>query len=206
MKAVDSVIESRWDDALRRATEASGSTIDAKVAGLSRSFARELGSVGAATGAAATVPAFGTAAALSMGVAEFGWFTARASELILTIAALHGQDRATVEERRAWILAVLIFGSGAAEGFTRIAGEAGRSVARGGRLRGPISMVRGLNSSAGRMLLARYGRRRGAVAIGTALPFGVGAFVGGAANYAGMKAIGKHAHALFASLPARSAS
>jgi len=201
MKAVDTAIESRWDDALRRAAAAPGRTIDARVAGLSRSFARELGSVGAATGAAATVPSFGTAAALSIGVAEFGWFTVRASELILTVAALHGRDRATVEERRAWILAILIFGSGAAEGFTRIAGEAGKAVAKQGGLRAPIAMIRGINSSMGRMLLSRYGRKRGAVALGTALPFGIGAFVGGTANYAGMKAIGKHANSFFAELP-----
>ena len=203
LKAVDTAISSRWDDAQRRAAGAEGRSIDDKVKGLSRTFARELGSVGAATGAAATVPTFGTAAALSMGVAEFGWFTARASELILTVAALHGHDRATVEERRAWILAVLIFGSGAAEGFTRIAGEAGKAVAKRGGVRGPIAMIRGINSSMGRMLLTRYGRRSGAVALGTALPFGIGAFVGGTANYAGMKAIGKHANTFFAGLPAQ---
>ena len=201
MKAIDTAIESRWDDAQRRAAAAPGKSVDAKVKNLSRTFARELGSVGAATGAAATVPSIGTAAALSMGVAEFGWFTARASELILTVAVLHGHDRASVEERRAWILSVLIFGSGAAEGFTRIAGEAGRAAPRRGGVRAPIAMIRGMNSSMGRMLISRYGRKRGAVALGTALPFGIGAFVGGTANYAGMKAIGKHASSFFAELP-----
>ncbi|MEO6492859.1 MAG: EcsC family protein [Ilumatobacteraceae bacterium] len=201
LKAIDVAIEHGWDDAVERAAKAPGRSTDAKVRALSRSFARELGSVGAATGAAAAVPAVGTAAALSLGLAEFGWFTVRASELILSIAALHGHDHATVDERRAWILAVLIFGSGAAEGFDRLFGETARVVARRGGVRAPIAMIRGVNSSMARMLLTRYGRKRGAVAIGTALPFGIGAFVGGTANHAGMKAIGKHADSFLARLP-----
>src|SRR5688572_24337993 len=90
LAGVDVAITKRWTAALSRAREVEGDSVDAKVNSLARSFAKELASVGAATGAAAALPAVGTTAAISAGIAEFSWFTIRASELVLTIGALHG--------------------------------------------------------------------------------------------------------------------
>ena len=201
LSSIDIAIEQRWNDAQKRAAKITGDSVDDKIKALSKSFAQELGTVGAVTGAAATVPTFGTAAALSAGLAEFGWFTIRASELILTIAALHGQTQSTIEERRAWILSILLFGNGASEGFTRLAGEVGKGVGKKATAGIPMSIIRKVNSSMGRTIITKYGKKRGVIALGTALPFGIGAVVGGTVNYAGVSALGRHANKFFNKLP-----
>lgn len=199
--AVDFAIERKWSSAQERAAQITGATVDQRISTLSRSYAQELGTVGAVTGASAAVPAFGTGVALSAGIAEFSWFTVRASELILTIAALHGHTRATVEERRAWILSILVFGDSASKAFTRLAGEVGKGLGEKATNRIPLSVLRGVNSSVGRTILTKYGTKRGVIALGTALPLGIGAVIGGTTNYAAVRLLARHANKFFKNLP-----
>lgn len=140
---------------------------------------------------------------MSTSIAEFGWFTVRASELILTIGALHGHTQSTMEERRAWILSILVFGDGAAAGFNKLAGEVGKGLGKKATQKIPISVLRKINSSLGRTIITRYGTKRGVVSLGAALPFGIGAVVGGAANYAGARLLARHANKFFKDLPYR---
>ena len=49
--------------------------------------------------------------------------------------------------------------------------------------------------------MKRYGTRRGAIALGTALPLGIGALVGGSANYLAVRALARHADEFFLRLP-----
>ena len=49
--------------------------------------------------------------------------------------------------------------------------------------------------------MTKYGTKRGAVALGRALPFGIGAAIGGGANYAFARAIAGHADRFFRDLP-----
>ncbi|HYX43496.1 MAG TPA: hypothetical protein VE760_00545, partial [Acidimicrobiales bacterium] len=58
-----------------------------------------------------------------------------------------------------------------------------------------------INRKLGRSVLTRFGTRRGAPALGRVLPFGIGAAVGGSANYLSVQAIGRHADSFFRSLP-----
>jgi hypothetical protein len=201
LAAVDRAATTRWDAAVRRAAAAPGSTVEARARAVTRGFARELAVAGAATGGAAAVPGVGTATAMAATAADFGWFTLRIADLILTIAALHGHDRATVEERRAWILSVLAFGEGSAAGFARVAGEMGQDLGRRAVDRIPAGALRAINRRLGRSLVTRFGARRGAVTLGRVLPFGIGAAVGGSANYMSVQAIGRHADSFFRSLP-----
>ena len=201
LEAVDRAATTRWDAAVRRAASASGATIEVKVAAVTRTFARELAVAGAATGGAAAVPGVGTAAAMAATAADMGWFTLRIADLVLTIAALHGHQRATVEERRAWILSVLAFGEGSAAGFSRMTGEMGQDLSRKALGRIPPGVLRAINRKLGRSVLTRFGARRGVVTLGRVLPFGIGAAVGGSANYMSVQAIGRHADNFFRSLP-----
>lgn len=129
LAAIDRVVSSRWDGARRSAAATTG-TRDERVAQLKRAFARELGTAGAAVGAVAAAPVVGTAASLGTAAAELGWFTLRAGDLILSIAAVHGHTEPSVEERRAWVLSILAFGDSAAATFTKLAGEAGKGLGR----------------------------------------------------------------------------
>ena len=199
--SIDQVSSSRWDAAVTRAAGLKGDVRPEKMKSLTDSFARELGAFGATAGAAAATPAVGTTITLMAATAELAWFTARAGDLILTVAALHGRSEPTVEERRAWLLAVLIYGGSAREGFTRALNEAntGLRPATGARL--PITTLRTVNRLLTPQLVKRYGARRGAIALGTALPLGIGAVIGGSANYIAVRALAGHADEFFARLP-----
>ena len=206
---IEKATSARWDAAVARANGLPGDVRPEKIRALSDAFARELGAVGAAAGIAAATPAVGTVATLMATTAELGWFTARSGDLILTIAALHGRPTPTIDERRAWVLAVLIFGSTARQGFSNLANQMGASI--GGpvaqndqsvaKRNMSIATLRAVNGALSRMLVRRYGTRRGAIALGTALPLGVGALVGGGANYVAVRNLVKQADSFFAHLP-----
>lgn len=200
LAGVDRVVAFRWDSA-RRAADATVGTRDERVAQLKRAFSRELGTVGAAAGATAAAPVVGTAAVIGTAGAELGWFTLRAGDLILAIAAVHGHTEPSIEERRAWVLSVLAFGNSAAATFTKLAGEMGKGLGAKATTRIPVAVLRTMNRSLGRTVVTKYGTRRGAIAIGRALPLGIGAAVGGTANYALIRVIGRQADTFFAHLP-----
>lgn len=201
LAGVDAAVAHRWGAAKERAQRVTGASLDEKVQALAKSFAEELATVGAVTGGSAAIPAVGTGASLSISAAEFGWVTFRLSELILTIAALHGHDEPTVEEQRMWILSVLAFGDGAVEGFSRLAAEVGKGLGKKATTSIPMSVLRAINSSLGRTIVTKYGKRRGVIALGTALPFGIGAGIGAGANYLTVSLLAKYAHRFFGNLP-----
>lgn len=201
LDAIDDVSANRWDAAKRRAEQLPGTIRPEKIDALARSFSRELGTAGAAAGAVAVAPAFGTGASLLTAVAELGWFTARAGDLVLTIAAVHGRTDPTVDERRAWVLAVLIYGSSAKEGFSRAVGEVSRSGAPAVNQRLPFATLQLANRLMSRSMLQKYGTRRGLIALGRALPVGIGAVIGGGANYRAIRKLARDADAFFARLP-----
>lgn len=200
LDTVDRVAGSRWEAAVLRADALPGQVRPQKIHALTTSMSRELAAIGAASGAAAAAPAIGTGASLLAVTADLAWFTTRAGDLILTIAALHGRTAPTVDERRAWLLAVLIYGSSAREGFNSTAKQLGLHLdATSSKL--PIATLRAINGVFGRAFMRRYGSRRGAVAVATRIPLGIGAVLGGAANYSSVRALARHADQFFARLP-----
>ena len=198
--AVDKAVEARWEPARRNAAATTGTTAE-RVAQLRRTFARELATVGAVTGGIAAVPAAGTGTALATGVAEISWFTARSADLILAIAAVHGHTEPSVEERRLWLLSVLAFGDKAATMVTRLAGEMGKGLGKKATAGISKETLQSINRAIGRTILTKYGTKRGVIALGTALPFGIGAAIGGGANYALTRGIARHADSFFRALP-----
>lgn len=200
LAAVDKAVEVRWEPALRNAAATTG-TVEERVAQLRRAFAQELATVGAATGGIAAVPGAGTGTAVGTALAEVSWFTARSADLILAIAAIHGHTKPSVEERRAWLLSVLAFGDGAATTLSRLAGEAGKGLGKKATAGISTEALRAINRAMGRTIVTKYGTKRGAIALGTALPFGIGAAIGGSANYALTRAVARQADSFFRMLP-----
>lgn len=204
LRAVDDVSSQRWGLAVRRAAALPGDLRPEKVAALTASMSRELAAAGAAAGAVAATPLVGTLGTITAGLAELGWFTTRAGDLILTMAALHGRPDPTEDERRAWVLAVLLFGGSARDGLASAINEAntGLSITDVGPQRKvPIATINRANRLLAQRIVRRYGASRGAVALGTALPLGVGAAFGGTANYVAVQRLARHADALFTRLP-----
>ncbi len=201
LAGIETATSARWDAAVARAAALPGDVRPEKIRALSASFARELGALGAAAGMAAAAPAVGTTATLLATTVELSWFTARAGDLILTIAALHGRPTPTIEERRAWVLAVLIFGSTARQGLTGVANQMGAGLNEVTPTRLSLATLRATNGAMSRLVVRRYGARRGAIALGTALPLGIGAVVGGGANYLAIRKLAAQADSFFARLP-----
>ncbi len=213
LKGIDKAVTTRWERALDKAAKAEGATVDARAKWVTRSFIRELTSLGAATGATAAAPGLGTASAASVMVADMGWFALRTTDLIMTIGAVHGQTDASPEERRAWVLAVLAFGEHAAKEFAALAAElggvAGAPAMAGSERLGAlvagaaggdvatIDAMRKLNASLAVRVTERWGTRAGAESVGKLLPFGIGAVVGGSANWALTRAVGLQARRFF---------
>jgi len=199
---IDEVSASRWEAAVKRAAAQPGHIRPEKVKALTDSFTREVTAAGAAAGVVAASPAFGTTATVLTATAELAWFTARAGDLVLTIAALHGRPTPTVDERRAWLLALLIYGGSARDEFARAVNEASTGIAPIGPDRmlplGAIQLANGLLSKA---LFRRYGTRRGAAAIGRMIPLGIGAMIGAAVNYSAIRSLARNADEFFARLP-----
>ena len=210
LRGVDRAVELRWEAAKARAAGAEGDTSEARVRSVTRAFSREVTSIGAATGATAAIPTLGTVGAASVLVAELGWFAFRATDLIMTIGAVHGRLSSSVEERRAWVLSILAFGERAADEFAALAAEVDQSVTVGGERVGALmagvaggdaatlDALRRLNTELAARVVARYGSRKGVVTIGKLLPFGIGAVVGGSTNWALARAVNVQTSRFFA--------
>ena len=201
MSGIDTATNARWEAAVVRAAALPGDIRPEKIRALSASFARELGTVGAAAGMAAATPLVGTGATLMAATVELSWFTARAGDLILTIAALHGRPAPTVEERKAWVLAVLIFGSTARQGLTGVVNALGAGLSEVSPNKLSLVTLRAANSAMSRLVVRRYGARRGAIALGTAMPLGIGAVIGAGANVVAIRKLAAQADSFFSRLP-----
>lgn len=202
LSTVDEVSSNRWEAAVQRAAAQPGHIRPEKIKAVTDSFTREVTAAGAAAGVVAASPAFGTATTLLTATAELAWFTARAGDLVLTIAALHGRPAPTVDERRAWLLALLIYGGSARDEFARAVNEASTGMVAAGPERmlplGAIQLANGVMSKA---MFRRYGTRRGAAAASRLIPLGIGAVIGAAANYTAIRALARNADEFFARLP-----
>jgi hypothetical protein len=226
VEAVDRAVEDRWDRALRRAADAEGDTVEARIRSVNARFRRELTAMGAASGAVAATPGIGTGTAASALLADLAWLSLRATDLVMTIGAVSGHTDATVEERRAWVLSILAFGEEAAAQFAGLMASVGAGAATdptggaeavatagavleaeqlGGRLAGlvggdaaAIDTLRRVNANLAKRVVARYGPRRTVVAFGRLLPFGIGAAVGGGTTWILIRVIGRHAELFFA--------
>ena len=209
VRGVDEAVERRWPAALRRADGAEGDTPEARSRSVSKAFTREMVSLGAATGATAAAPGLGTASALSLLAAELSWFAFRASDLIMTIGAVNGHTEATAEERRAWVLAVLAHGERAADEFAVLLADLDHSRVLDGERVGAlvagvmgsdvatVDTLRRINAKLGARVAVRFGSREGLITLGRILPFGIGAVVGGTANWALTRTLSAQARRFF---------
>ncbi|MEE9417435.1 MAG: EcsC family protein [Acidimicrobiales bacterium] len=198
VEGVDRAVSKRWQRALDRAAKTQGSK-EQRLAELRRSFQKELTSAGAATGAAAATPGLGTAAAASWLSADVAWLALRSTDLIMTIAAVHGHTVSTPEQRRAWVLAIFAFGDSAAVEFASLVDKANLNPAGVSGAKMPLEVIERLNQTLGAHVLAKYGTRRGIATVGRLLPFGVGAVIGGGANYTMTRTLAKQADQFFRS-------
>lgn len=201
IEAIDKAVETRWAAARERAHHLAGLDREQRVAAITTKIRRELGAAGAASGGTAAIPGVGVGTVAATFAVELGWSTMRLADLILTIAAIHGHDRADVDERRMWVLSILTYRDGAAGMIAKLATEVGETTTRRGVRRLTTTSVRRINATMGRAVLAKYGARRGVAAIGRAVPFGIGAVLGYGMNTRAVSMTARHAHTFFTEFP-----
>jgi hypothetical protein len=120
---------------------------------------------------------------------------------VLARAEVHGVPLGDAQVRRALVLTVLLgdLGAAALAGADIDAAHWAEVLGRSGSK----EAVRTINARLGHLLVTRFGARQGALLLGRALPFGVGAGVGAVGNLAlGRSAVGAARHA-FGPPPAR---
>lgn len=213
IEGVDRAVVSRWERAQRVAIEtAPNAAPDVKARAIAAPIKRKMTALGAAAGATAAAPGVGTSVAVGTLAAELGVVALRTTDMVMAIGAAYGHTDAGPEERRAWVLAVLAFGDDAAEEFTTLArdmglnlGEghaielAGEAIGGGAGQMATVDALRRINSTLVAQVLKKWGTRRGAATVGKLLPFGIGAAVGGSANYVMLREFAKQADRFFAS-------
>ena len=143
---------------------------------------------GAATGAVAALPGVGTIASLAISGAETAGFLEASALFAQSVAELHGIP-VTDPERSSDLVMALMLGGAGSDLVQQFAGEArgtgpsrtaywGEIVTR----RMPKSLLNRLTTRMRRAFVRRFAARQGASIVLRAVPFGVGAVIGGTGN------------------------
>lgn len=171
------------------------------VAMLERRYLTAVVGTGAASGGAATLPGVGTATSLASGAAEIAAFVSTTAMYVLALAEIYDVPTEGPQVRRALVLTVLL-------------GELGETALAGGEIEAKHwarvlgrnaskDTARALNARVTHLFMARFGAKQGALAVGRALPFGIGAGVGAAGNAALGRSVIRSARRAFGPPPAR---
>jgi len=211
IEGIDRAVVARWDRAKDEAIRiAPGAAPSVKAREIASPIRKRMTALGAAAGATAAAPGIGTSVAVGTLAAELGVVALKTTDMVMAIGAAYGHVDATPEERRAWVLAVLAFGDDAAEEFSTLARDmgmkvsdghaievAGEAIGGGAGQMATVDALRRINTTLVSQVLKKWGTRRGAATVGKLLPFGVGAAVGGSANFMMMREFAKQADRFF---------
>lgn len=136
---------------------------------------------GGSVGAVAAIPAVGTAPALALSVAETGFFLEATALYTLAVAEVHGLPTYDLDRRRLVLMTVLLGEEGAkllTKAVPRVANHWGKSIVKAV----PMEAIHAANKVLGRNFVTKYGTKQGILVLGRAIPFGIGAVIGGTAN------------------------
>ncbi|MEH0109520.1 hypothetical protein V6N00_07350 [Tersicoccus sp. MR15.9] len=162
---------------------------------------------GGGIGATAVVPGIGTVASLGLSAVATGAFLEASAFYAQSIAELHGVHAKDPEKTKTMVMAIMLGEEGsqlmqsfAAQASGRGAGPTARwglVLGRGGS----DTITRSIVASIRRRFIKRYLLRSGGAVLGRALPFGVGAVIGGGANLAMGRAVIKATTEAFGEVP-----
>lgn len=156
---------------------------------------------GGSVGAVASIPVVGTASAITLSVAEQAAFVEAAALYIMTRAGLHGLPADDLVRRHTLIFTVMLGPLGEKLLLTAVP-RTSKHWAKAILTRTPASSLRALNSVLGRNMITKYGTKQGVIVLGRAIPFGIGAILGGTLGALSARAIMAGADTAFGSPPA----
>jgi hypothetical protein len=155
---------------------------------LERRYLAAVTTGGAAVGATAVVPGIGTGVTLALSGVETVAFLEATTLFAQSVAEVHGIPVADPDRARALVLTLML----GKEGVDLVAQLAGQAVGRGPNRQGywgelitkslPRAAVGPLVDRLKSTFIRQFAARGGASWIGKALPFGIGAAIGGAGN------------------------
>ncbi|XNZ00197.1 hypothetical protein ACL90Y_10725 [Micrococcus luteus] len=168
---------------------------------------------GAAVGGTAIIPGIGTVAALGLSAAAVVGFMETTALYAQSIAELHGITTEDPRRAEALVMAVMLGDDGKKMLREFASGQRGGSTMPGGAANAAgLSALMGIGGQGGmsellvQQMKKKFMRkmlvRQGAGFFGRAVPFGVGAVIGGVGNRAMGKAVVKSAQTLFGPVPA----
>lgn len=172
---------------------------------LDRQYLRDVTAIGGVTGASAFVPGIGTVTSMGLSALAVGGYLERTALYAQAVAELHGVYVKDPDLARSMVMAIMLGEEGSQLMNTvllqtgKATGVSGRwGMLLGGKSSGKMfSVERAIRN----MFIKRFLTRQTGAFLGRALPFGVGAVVGGGANYGLGKDVVKNTREAFGDAP-----
>jgi len=174
---------------------------------LERRYLAAVTAGGAAVGATAVVPGIGTGVTLALSGVETLGFVESTALFAQSVAEVHGIAVADPERARALVMTLML----GKEGVDLVAHLAGQVAGRGGSRSAywgelvtkslPRAAIGPMVDQLKSMFMKQFAARGGASFLGKALPFGVGAAVGGAGNHILGRRVLTTSHRAFGAAP-----
>lgn len=167
---------------------------------LGKQYTTAVAVTGGAGGAIAILPALGTVASLATAAAEAFAALDAAVLYTLAVAEVYALPTEDPERRRALVLGVVV-GAGGQAVVHKVTGRS-RDWAQDITDRLPLARLGVLNISLSRWFIKRFIARQAALALGRALPLGIGVVIGAVGNVVTARAVIRSAEAAFGTPPA----
>lgn len=170
---------------------------------LEKHYIRAVTAGGGATGGVAMVPGIGTVTSLGVSAASVGAYLELTALYAQSVAELHGVSTEDPEKTRAMVMALMLGEDGEAlmGQILSKGGKAGLGSSKWGLMLGSgATQNSSFSKKLRNMFIKRFIKRQSTAFIGRALPFGIGAVVGGGANYALARSVVKSTHEAFGEL------
>lgn len=159
------------------------------IAILERHYLAAVTSGGAAVGASAAIPGVGFGITLALSTVETAGFLETSALFAQSVTEVHGIAVEDPERARTLVMA-MILGSAGSDLVKQLAGQAAGTGPSRSAFWGelvtkslPKSALREIGGRVRKSFVRRFGRTQSASVLGRAIPFGIGAVVGGAGNH-----------------------
>lgn len=178
MRVHGSLVEKNIARARQRRPDATPAEI---IRALERMYRSALTGAGVTVGAVAAAPAVGTGAALVLAGGEVLSTLEMTALFAFSLAQVHGVPLDEIERRRTLVMGIMLGGSGA-ETIPKVAERTGQHWAKQIVAKVPASKLLQINKVLGKNFITKYGTKQGIIVLGSVVPFGIGAVIGGGAN------------------------
>ncbi len=173
---------------------------------LEQQYLRDITVGGGAVGASAFVPGIGTATSLGLSALAVGGYLERTAIYAQALAELHGVHVVNPEAARAMVMGIMLGEDGAVLMSTLLSqtGKASGISNKWGLMLGKQDSAKffSVERTIRNMFVKRFLARQSGALLGRALPFGIGAVVGGGANLALGRKVVESARQAFGAAPA----